>query len=470
MRRELHPNYASSYSLYRLFTLIVDYFLVDLACKLSYFLKFGRDGNYEDYYVSFFIIFGLAWIGASLFNDIYKAENIFKFKTLLANLFYTLLTHAFIMMLCIVTFKAFYFSRAFLLYSYGFTLAFIIGFRFIMIMVYRYRESPNNKYKVAIVGDSLPAKGLNKHFNEKNATVYNFTDMLDGSLNSQNPEDRKSIFKKLKEVQEFILQEGIHEIYYALPFTDMAMVDELSDFADNNFLYFRIATDFHGLESRNLNVDLYGHVPVLTFRTEPLRFRLNRVIKRAFDIAFSSLVLVTIFPILFVVISIAIKLNSPGPVIFAQTRHGRKNRKFTCYKFRTMTFSKNASFVQATKNDNRITKVGAFLRKTNLDEFPQFINVFLGHMSIVGPRPHPIKLDEEFSQKIDKYLFRHFTTPGITGHAQVNGYRGNTEDPSMMVKRVEHDTWYIENWSFYLDLKIIFFTVWNMVRGEENAF
>jgi putative colanic acid biosynthesis UDP-glucose lipid carrier transferase len=210
-------------------------------------------------------------------------------------------------------------------------------------------------------------------------------------------------------------------------------------------------------------------IPVLTTRKEPLGVALNVWLKRAFDIAFSLLVILTLFPIIFPVIALAIKIDSEGPVFFKQPRQGKKNKLFDCFKFRTM-YIHGVSEKQATKDDPRITRVGRFLRKTNLDEFPQFINVLMGNMSVVGPRPHISSQLDQYGAAIKKYKVRHFVTPGITGYAQVNGYRGETKEVSLMEKRVEYDVIYMENWSLSLDIKIIFLTVWNMIKGEKAAY
>lgn len=175
-------------------------------------------------------------------------------------------------------------------------------------------------------------------------------------------------------------------------------------------------------------------------------------------------------PIVLIPVSIAIKLSSPGPIFFKQLRTGFRGKEFYCYKFRTMKVNKDADTKQATKKDPRKTKVGEFLRKTSIDELPQFFNVWRGDMSVVGPRPHMLKHTKDYSALIDKYMLRHTIKPGITGWAQVNGFRGQTDHLWQMEKRVEYDVWYAENWNFFLDLKIIFLTVWNVFRGEKNAY
>jgi len=196
----------------------------------------------------------------------------------------------------------------------------------------------------------------------------------------------------------------------------------------------------------------------------------NRIVKRIFDIVFSSLVIVFILSWLFPIIYFLIKMESSGPVFFVQTRSGLNNVPFNCYKFRSMRVNKDSDTVQATKGDSRITKIGAFLRKTSLDELPQFFNVLLGNMSVVGPRPHMLSHTEQYSQLIDQFMVRHFIKPGITGWAQVTGYRGETKLVEEMLGRVEADVWYMENWSFALDLKIIFMTVFKSVYGDAKAY
>ena len=194
---------------------------------------------------------------------------------------------------------------------------------------------------------------------------------------------------------------------------------------------------------------------------------LTRIYKRFIDLFFGSIIILIIsLPLLF--ISLIIKLTSRGPIIFKQSRYGLNEKKFIMWKFRSMTFEKNAKFVQATSNDSRITKVGKFLRKTSLDELPQFFNVILGTMSIVGPRPHPIDLDEQHKDLIDNYMNRYQVKPGITGLAQISGWRGETDTLYKMEKRIECDLKYISKWNVLTDIKIIFQTVFKIIY-DRNA-
>jgi exopolysaccharide biosynthesis polyprenyl glycosylphosphotransferase len=215
---------------------------------------------------------------------------------------------------------------------------------------------------------------------------------------------------------------------------------------------------------------MFGFVPVIAVNANPLRNTTNRMIKRVFDLFFSSLVIVIILSWLLPVLALLIKLSSRGPVFYKQNRSGYNYKIFRIYKLRTMTVTEqDQEYKQATANDDRVTPIGKYLRKWSIDELPQFFNVWLGHMSVVGPRPHPIKLNETYKKSVDRYMSRHNVKPGVTGLAQVRGFRGSTETMDMMENRVKADLNYIENWSLWLDIKIIFLTVANIFKGDDQA-
>jgi putative colanic acid biosynthesis UDP-glucose lipid carrier transferase len=205
-------------------------------------------------------------------------------------------------------------------------------------------------------------------------------------------------------------------------------------------------------------------------RSEPLDDVGNRIKKRILDIVVSFLVIVFILSWLVPILGLLILIESRGPVFFSQLRTGKNKKPFYCYKFRSMRKNKDADFKQATVNDNRVTKIGKFIRRTSLDEFPQFLNVFKGNMSLVGPRPHMLKHTNDYSKVVDEYMVRQFLKPGITGWAQVNGYRGEITNPEQIQMRVNKDLWYLENWSLWLDIQILFLTVYQIFKGDKNAF
>lgn len=377
--------------------------------------------------------------------------------------------HAFLLASCIVIFNLEQLSRLLLLYTYLST-ALLIGFsRLLMAQVYGYMTKTDMAHtRYVIVGTGPAATALYQTMSTNEHLGTKFMGFFDEQVAAQHPY-RSQVRGGLDELKNYCLQHSIDEIYYTLPLTDRGQLDDLSEFADDNFVYFRIVPDFSAIVQKEVNMYFYHNVPMISIRKEPLELASNRAIKRIFDVVFSLAVILLIFPVLFPLIALAIKLESKGPVFFKQLRPGKKNRLFVCYKFRTMRVNNNTE-LQATKNDPRITRVGGFLRKTNLDELPQFFNVLLGDMSVVGPRPNLVSQLEHYSKLISKYKMRHFVTPGITGYAQVSGYRGETKELRLMEKRVEYDVQYMENWSFMMDMKIIFLTVWNMIKGEKNAY
>jgi len=344
----------------------------------------------------------------------------------------------------------------------------MLSARFLVKFIYKYIEFQNFKERsVIILGTGKSAQALCDFFTSGENGQYNFMGYFD-----DNPLDGISKFQyrgPLDKVKEYAITHRVDEIYFALPQEFNYLLTDLKRFADQNTIYLRYAPDFYQILDTNYNISIYNSIPVLTTRKEPLTNPLNLLLKRTFDVIFSLLVILVIFPWLLPIVAFAIKLESPGPVFFKQLRPGKKNRLFECYKFRTMRVN-NETEKQAVRNDPRVTRVGKFLRKTSIDEFPQFFNVLIGNMSVVGPRPNMISQLEEFSQTIENYKSRHFITPGITGLAQISGYRGETNEPELMKRRVECDLNYLENWSFYFDIKIILYTIRNIFVGDQRAF
>lgn len=338
-------------------------------------------------------------------------------------------------------------------------------------MLKSYRIHGGNHRQLIILGAGSVAQKV------YNATVknleygYRFIGFFDDRAKEDYKVDPSLVKGSLADVEKFAEEFGADEIICALPAGDDRKALPILRFAENNLIRFYIVPDFMRFIRKSVSLTtLADSIPIISLREEPLKAGMNRFLKRSFDILFSLAFTVFVFPILFIVLGTIIKSTSKGPIFFLQKRTGKEGKEFTCIKFRTMTVNKDADEKQATKGDARVTKIGAFMRKTNLDEMPQFLNVLVGDMSIVGPRPHMLKHTEIYSHLIDKYMVRHFAKPGITGWAQVTGFRGETKDLSEMEGRIKQDVWYIENWTFWLDLKIIFKTVANMIKGEEKAY
>ena len=446
---------------------LIDIFCIQIAFSLVRQMNISQ-GISDLKYTSFFVIFSLIWVIAGFLNEIQRINKFSLIRNIGRTLFSTVLVHFVILMSIILFFPPYHFSAKFVTMLYAFTIFLITGVRVIYKVTWKYFEfSGFDQRKVIIIGATRSGKALHEFFVSHDYTRYHFKGFFDN-----HPE--RSFVKKdlivgtISEVENYCIKENISEIYFALPLRYETLIHNLSKFADDNFIYLRIVPDFCNAVSDRYNVFLFDTVPVFTPRNEPLGISINAGIKRLFDIGFSLGVILLIFPFIVPIIAIAIRLDSTGPVIFKQLRRGKKDILFECYKFRTMRVNSQPD-KQATKDDPRITRVGKFLRKTNLDELPQFVNVLLGNMSVVGPRPH-ISNQDEYSRFIKKYRFRRFVTPGITGYAQVNGFRGETKEPSQMEKRVEYDVKYMENWSLALDIKIIWLTIWNMFRGQKNAY
>ncbi len=339
----------------------------------------------------------------------------------------------------------------------------IILKKFILSKKVRKKDSRN----VLIVGAGKIGMEFSKILKSNPHNGYRVMGFLD---DEPKPYLNGEYLGKVNNLEEVFKNKIIDEVVIALPNYASEKIHEVVSIASNEAVRLRIVPDYFSFQSSNYNLSMYGGMPALTVRYEPLEDIHWRFIKRAFDVAFSLAVLLTIGWWMFPIIAILIKINSKGAVFFKQLRAGKNNRNFYCLKFRSMYLNEDADLKIASKGDDRITPIGNLLRRTNLDEFPQFFNVIAGHMSVVGPRPHMLSHNEMYSKIIRQYRVRHLVKPGITGWAQVNGYRGETKTERDMQLRVEHDVWYLENWSFRLDLKIIFLTIWNMVKGEENAY
>jgi len=259
------------------------------------------------------------------------------------------------------------------------------------------------------------------------------------------------------------------ELYYCVSRIERNNIRDVSKYCDQHvvrFFYVPVSVETIGL---NLKREMLDDMEVFTTYENPLQNSVNKAVKRMFDIVMSLVFLVPtalIFPFIWIII----KIQSPGPIFFKQKRTGLDGREFDCLKFRSMHVNADADKVQATKDDPRKYPFGNFMRKANIDELPQFWNVLRGDMSIVGPRPHMLAHTEQYSQLIDKYMVRHFVKPGVTGWAQVTGYRGETKELWQMEGRVKRDIWYMEHWSIWLDIRIIWMTFKTIFVHDKNAY
>ena len=333
---------------------------------------------------------------------------------------------------------------------------------FIYYFLRRYRVLYGGNYRtVVLLGNDASTNPL-KHF---------FTDNPDYGyklIKIFTLEDSKK--QRIDECFSFVLQHRTDEIYCAMADLSEDQISDIIDFADNNLKTLKFIPDEKQILSRNAKFEYYDYIPVISLRNILQDETMNKVIKRVFDLVFSSIIIVGLLSWLTPIMAIIIKWESKGPVFFVQKRNGLNYKEFNCYKFRSMELNDNADLDLASKNDVRITKVGKFIRKTSIDELPQFFNVFFGEMSVVGPRPHMVSVANLYALKVDKFMARHFVKPGITGLAQTKGFRGEVETDEDIINRVKYDIFYMENWSILLDIKIIFNTIYNTLKGDEKAY
>lgn len=453
--------------------LVWDLVLLNLSIVLSFWLRYGEISLIYlrgDKAVS--LLSNIFWIGLLLHRNSFRIVRTERIESILYRTIRLLLVLMAIVSLFIYVLKYTEVSRLRMVYFYSVFFVLLVGFRiFFMKLLKHVRTKGYNFREVVIVGANAMGERMNRILSKDLTYGYRvvgfFDDEPDGS------ELKAPLLGGFAEVEHYLATHKIDEMYVALHINKIETINQMTALCERYMVRIRYIPDFQLYTKTNrVAVSFYGNanIPVLMLRKEPLEANLNRIVKQTFDFCFSLMVIVFVFSWLFPILFLVIKINSPGPVFFVQKRSGRNNESFNCLKFRTMYVNDKADALQATKNDSRITPVGAFLRRTSMDELPQFLNVLMGNMSVVGPRPHMLSHTEQYSELINNFLVRHYAKPGITGWAQVNGFRGETKELADMEGRVEHDIWYIENWNFLLDLKIIWKTVANVFKGEEKAF
>jgi putative colanic acid biosynthesis UDP-glucose lipid carrier transferase len=342
---------------------------------------------------------------------------------------------------------------------------FISGFKYLLFYYLRkYRLATGSNYRNAvIIGYTPEAIKLKEVFENRNDFGYRFLGYF------SDKKTNASITGKLAQLKDFVLINKVDEIYCSLNEITNEQLKDLVEFADDYRKTIKFIPDSKEIFSKNLKIDYYEFFPILSLQKTLLHDPITKLFKRFFDVVFSLFVILFLLSWLVPIMAILIKLESRGPIFFKQGRPGIDEKEFFCFKFRSMKINKTTER-EASKNDPRVTKIGRFIRKTSIDEMPQFLNVLLGDMSVVGPRPHLWSQNKAYGNKIKKYMVRHYVKPGITGLAQVRGFRGEIETDDDMINRIKYDVFYIENWSLILDLKIIAQTVVNIFKGEEKAY
>lgn len=449
----------------------VDLILINLSFFVAIKLSYPRELVLsESYPYLLLIIINFVWLFYTSSSGFYQEFLIRPFPIQLYNIIK-------LSIIISVTCVLFFFVITQHLYTRYFI--FILGFLMIAAITIRtiifksalrvVRNKGKSIRNLLIVG----ANEIGERFREVIIKNPEYGHRFIGFIN-QNP--GKFVIGDFSELDRLITEKSIEDVVIALHNNSNENMDELISICNRNAVKIHVIPDYFKFLSGRFQISTVSNLPVITIRDEPLNEVLRRFAKRVFDIVFSIFVILFILSWFIPVVSLLIKIDSPGPAFFIQERFGIRKKPFRCYKFRTLVFKKKnlGEFEPIIISDPRVTRIGKILRKTNLDELPQFINVLTGDMSVVGPRPHPIGVEMVYEKVFEEIKMRYNVRPGVTGWAQINGLRGEVSDEEENKKRIlekmKYDLWYIENWSMRLDLQIILLTIWHMIRGDTKGF
>lgn len=425
--------------------------------------------NPSDAYFKYLTISNAGWLLLSFFLRTYAISHILNFEVFTKRTIQEYFLWIIFLLIYLFFFRELSISRLFVIAtiaSFGFGL--LIN-RFIYLGIFNYfRHSDFLLKKVLILGYNDTAKKLTDYFERDGLNMQ-----ILGYIEDEENISELSHYPVLANISDTIRiakDMEVQEIYSTITPEQNKGIYDLMYRSEEECIRFRIVPNLSLFITREVHIEYLGELPVLSLRKEPLDDIGNRIKKRILDLIVSLLVTVFILSWLMPIIGLIIFIESGKPIFFRQKRTGKNKKPFYCWKFRSMKSNKDADLKQATKTDDRVTRFGKFLRKTSLDEFPQFINVLKGEMSLVGPRPHMLKHTSDYSKIVDEYMVRQFIKPGITGWAQINGYRGEITNPEQIKMRVHKDVWYLENWTLWLDIRILFLTVYYILKGDGNAY
>lgn len=457
-------------NLYRIFFLLSD--LIALNLIFLFFLSRLTDipASGMKSYTILYLASNVAWLVWSYVTATYIIYRNVKLKLITRRTITSLLLFS----VSIATFAGFFsfkydtFFLCCMLFSFG---VFILISRLMLISYVLYTRTNSRFYSnVVIIGCNEISKSLIGMFynNNRNIRIQGYFDYTSSDFTQQD----YPFLGDVKDCLDFAINNHISEIYCTLSPESSVELYKMAEEAEKHFIRFRFVPDLRKFIDRKVHVDFIDNMPVLSLRSEPMEYATAQVKKRVFDLIMSLMITVFLLSWLLPILAIIIKLDSKGPVFFTQKRSGKNNKEFSCLKLRSLKAHNNAdgAVTQVTQNDSRTTRVGRFLRKSNLDELPQFLNVLTGQMSIVGSRPHMLKHTIDFANMENEYMVRHLSKPGVTGWAQINGHRGEIKQPGQLKQRIEHDIWYIENWNLWLDIRIVFLTIYVTFKGDKNAY
>lgn len=446
------------------FQFLFDVFLVNLSawiCSRTYKGE-GSDTLQADF-LPYVLLFNLLWLVLVLAKDRYRPVTFVNVSKTTLRL---LATHFLILISTVFLFETKSMPRGFILWHYGILSLLVFGSRYFSIFLYRrFSLFRYDKRRAVIIGNGEVSYKTANYLARPDSGyefVGVFNDMPDAT-------GRLPLLGKKDDCIDYCVRHGVKEIFSTLMPESGESFRDMINRAEQECIRVKFVPDFKTIFSRDVNMSMENDLLMIRFRDERLEKIENRIVKRAFDLAFTAFLFVTVLWWLIPIIALLVRRSSPGPVFFIQKRSGRDGKVFDCYKFRSMYVNKDADSRAAEPDDERLTRIGSLLRRSSLDELPQFLNVLKGDMSVVGPRPHMLAHTNEYRRMINRYMVRHFMKPGITGWAQTNGYRGDITG-NRMEERVRKDIWYMENWSFLLDVLILIKTVRLLVSGDRNAY
>ena len=457
---------------YKLNRILLDILLIAIAFLATYYLT-GTVFQLTQF-ISFTIILSTIWLIASYFSSIYGDRRSKKFSEELTYIFYTFFLYIILLSSLSFFINLFFKNPITFFYSY-----IIILLPSLIIQKYIFRKFIHAQIFKGDLYESVIIIGLTYSGLDYLETInkfYYYGYRCLGYIDETASEKTNSRYLgNLEELSTIINSIEVDEIVIALSHSQTKSIQIVMELCEIKNIKVRILPDFSQYASASVQVNNIGFMPVLNIKELPLDKVENKLFKRIVDIIGILLFIILIGFWMLPIIGLIVKLTTKGPILFKQERWGLNNQRIICYKFRSMyleskDLSHNGQYNQATKDDERITPIGKFLRKNNLDELPQFWNVLIGNMSIVGPRPHPVQLNLESMHSVENYMLRHIVLPGISGWAQVNGFRGETKEQGSMQKRINYDLYYIHNWTIWLDFQIILQTVINFFRGDQNAY
>lgn len=463
------------YLLYNGFRYIIDIPLLILSFWIADTFSAEHIQSIDNSFAIIFLLLSIvSWYSAAQVSGLSKDLRSNKFAEEIIYVLVTLILFA-----IVLTSFLFFFRNRIDISNYFLIVYFPILFTLIVFFKYLFRKylhsifySGRFQEQIILIGSTPAAKDFYDTINLHTYYGYKCIGFLDDENTKLNG---CKYLGKIDELHKILEDSSVDEVIIALSNAHHQQISACIEACDFHAKRVRMIPDLYLYTASNISINTIGLLPVINFRSLPQDRVANKLLKRLFDLLLSVLFFTLIGWWFMPIIALFIKLSSKGPVFFKQERWGLNNKKIICYKFRTMyngspETDKNGGFLQATKNDKRVTSLGKVLREWNIDELPQFWNVLKGNMSVVGPRPHVTPLNISSIQNVDRYMLRHLVKPGITGYAQVNGCRGETSAPGSMQRRVNYDLYYIHSWTFWMDCQIVLQTIILTIKGDQNAY